>query len=65
MINVAAKSGEVSVLQENGKSLVSKGQVKMPHAHTVAVDPQSHLVYFPLENLNGHPILSIKASAAK
>ena len=65
MIYVAAESGEVSVLQENGKSLVSKGQVKMPHAHTVSVDPQTHLVYFPLENLNGHPVLRIMAPADK
>jgi hypothetical protein len=31
----------------------------MPHAHTVAVDPNSHLVYFPLENVDGHPLLRI------
>jgi hypothetical protein len=31
----------------------------MPHAHTVAVDPKTHLVYFPLENIDGHPILRI------
>jgi DNA-binding beta-propeller fold protein YncE len=59
MIYVAAESGEVSVFQESGKTLVSKGQLKMPHAHTVSVDPQTHLVYFPLENLNGHPVLRI------
>ena len=65
MIYVAAESGEVSVLQESGKSLVLKGQVKMPHAHTVSVDPQTHLVYFPLENLNGHPVLRIMAPTEK
>jgi hypothetical protein len=31
----------------------------MPHAHTVCVDPATHLVYLPLENLDGHPILRI------
>jgi DNA-binding beta-propeller fold protein YncE len=65
MLYVAAESGEVSVFQENGRNLVFKGQVKMPHAHTVSVDPQTHLVYFPLENLNGHPVLRIMAPAEK
>jgi DNA-binding beta-propeller fold protein YncE len=59
MIYVAAESGEVSAFQESGKSLVFKGQMKMPHAHTVSVDPQTHLVYFPLENVGGHPVLRI------
>jgi hypothetical protein len=31
----------------------------MPHAHTVAVDSKAHLVYFPLENVGGHPLLRI------
>ena len=31
----------------------------MPHAHTVCVDPATHLVYLPLENLDGHPVLRI------
>jgi DNA-binding beta-propeller fold protein YncE len=30
-----------------------------PNAHTVAVDPESHRVYFPLESLHGHPVLRI------
>jgi hypothetical protein len=28
-------------------------------AHTVAVDPQTHRVYFPLENSHGHAALQI------
>jgi hypothetical protein len=28
-------------------------------AHTVAVDPQTHLVYVPLENVGGRPVLWI------
>ena len=64
-IYVAAESGEVSVFQESGKGLVFKGQVRMPHAHTVSVDPQTHLVYFPLQNLNGHPVLRIMTPAEK
>jgi len=36
----------------------------MPHAHTVFVDPETHLVYFPLENVNGHPVLRIMEVAS-
>jgi DNA-binding beta-propeller fold protein YncE len=62
---VAAESGRVAVFQENGNALVLKGTIKMPHAHTVSVDPQTHFVYFPLQNVNGHPVLRIMTLAAK
>jgi DNA-binding beta-propeller fold protein YncE len=62
---VAAESGQVTVFQENGSALVLKGTIKMPHAHTVSVDPQTHFVYFPLQNLNGHPVLKIMTPAEK
>jgi DNA-binding beta-propeller fold protein YncE len=32
-----------------------------PNAHSVAVDPKTHRVYFPLENLRGHPVLRVMA----
>jgi len=63
MLYVAAESGQVAVFQENGNALVLKGTIKLPHAHTVSVDPQTHLVYFPLQNLNGHPVLRIMTPA--
>lgn len=63
MLYVAAESGQVAVFRENGKNLVSKGRMDMPHAHTVSVDPQTHLVYFPLQNLNGRPVLRIMTPA--
>ena len=56
---VSAESGNVTVFHENGKALVSEGTVSMPHAHTVSVDPDTHLVYFPLQNIDGHPLLRI------
>jgi DNA-binding beta-propeller fold protein YncE len=56
---VSAESGTVSVFQETGRDLRLLGQFEMSHAHTVAVDPKSHLVYFPLENVGGHPLLRI------
>jgi len=56
---VSAESGNVSVFRESGKTLIKMGDLSMPHAHTVCVDPKTHLVYFPLENIAGHPILRI------
>ncbi len=56
---VSSESGSVSVFQEDGQKLRLLGQFEMPHAHTVAVDPATHLIYFPLENIEGHPLLRI------
>lgn len=56
---VSAESGTVTIFQNNGRSLVPLSSFYMPHAHTVSVDPKTHLVYFPLENVNGHPLLRI------
>jgi DNA-binding beta-propeller fold protein YncE len=56
---VAAESGVVSVFSVN-QSLRRLAQgFFAPAAHTVAVDPQAHLVYFPLENISGRPVLRI------
>jgi len=56
---VSAESGDVWVYRENGKSLVAVGNFFMPRAHTVCVDAKTHLVYFPLENVDGRPLLRI------
>jgi len=56
---VCAESGNVTVFHEQGKALVSDGGFFMPHAHTVCVDPDTHLVYFPLQDVDGHPVLRI------
>jgi DNA-binding beta-propeller fold protein YncE len=56
---VSSESGSVSVFHLRGQELVMDGELFMPHAHTVAVDPSTHLVYFPLENVNGRPLLRI------
>ena len=60
---VSAESGTVTVLQEHSRDLRQVGQLHMPRAHTVSVDPKSHLVYFPLENVDGHPLLRIMQPA--
>lgn len=56
---VSAESGNVTVFREKGKTLATVGSVSMPHAHTVSVDSETHLVYFPLQNIGGHPLLRI------
>jgi DNA-binding beta-propeller fold protein YncE len=56
---VSAESGTVSIFQEAGRNLTPLGELHMPHAHTVSVDPRTHLVYFPLENIDGRPLLRI------
>ncbi|MDB5807933.1 MAG: hypothetical protein JWN94_55 [Betaproteobacteria bacterium] len=57
---VAAESGVVSVFRLDGKSLAKLGVAKLAeNAHTVAVEPESHLVYFPLQNVNAKPVLRI------
>ena len=56
---VSAESGNVFVFRERGNTLVREGEISIPHAHTVCVDPDTHLVYFPLENIGGHPLLRI------
>jgi DNA-binding beta-propeller fold protein YncE len=56
---VSAESGTVTVFQNKNRKLDLLSSFEMPHAHTVFVDPKTHLVYFPLENIDGHPILRI------
>jgi YVTN family beta-propeller protein len=56
---VSAESGTVTVFQNNNRKLDLISSFEMPHAHTVSVDPKTHLVYFPLENIDGHPVLRI------
>ena len=56
-------SGVANFFREQGKMLVSEGGLFIPHAHTVCVDPDTNLVYFPLQNIDGHPVLRIMEPA--
>jgi DNA-binding beta-propeller fold protein YncE len=56
---VASESGALSAFWLDGNTLRPIGEVRAPHAHTVSVDPRTHLVYLPLENVNGRPVLRI------
>jgi YVTN family beta-propeller protein len=57
---VASESGVVSVFDEQNRALTLKASGKLAdNAHTVAVDQATHRVYFPLENVDGHPALRV------
>jgi len=56
---IAAESGVISAFEVHGDSLVPLPQYTAPHAHSVAVDPASHLVYVPLQNVGGKAVLRI------
>jgi DNA-binding beta-propeller fold protein YncE len=56
---VAAESGVVSTFVADGAVLHPAGEVRAPHAHSVAVDPRTHRVYLPLENIEGRPLLRV------
>lgn len=48
---VASESGEVAVFTERTHGIIKLGQAFLAsEAHTVAVDPRTHLVYFPLQS---------------
>ena len=56
---VAAESGVVAVFGERDGTLVQLGWYRAPKAHSVAVDPATHLVYVPLASVSGRPVLRI------
>lgn len=57
---VAAEDGTVSVFDEKDRTLTPLVSAKLAeHAHTVAVDQATHRVYFPLQDIDGHPVLRI------
>lgn len=55
---VAAESGTVSVFDEANRSLTKVAQAKLS-ASARTVDQATHRVYFPLENVDGHPTLRV------
>jgi len=57
----AAETGTVAVFavaDDHAVTEMGRGFVG-PNAHSVAVDPATHRVYFPLENVGGRPVLRI------
>ncbi|MGH7604319.1 MAG: YncE family protein [Gemmatimonadaceae bacterium] len=56
---IGAESGVLSAYWLDGERVRPIGDVKIPHAHTVSVDPRTHWIYLPLENVAGRPVLRI------
>ncbi|MEO9037972.1 MAG: YncE family protein [Gemmatimonadaceae bacterium] len=56
---VASEGGVLSAFWLDGTTLKPIGEVRAPHAHTVAVDTRTHYIYLPLENIDGKPVLRI------
>jgi len=57
---VASESGVVAVFSTAG-DVAKAGQAYLaPAAHTVAVDPDTHRLYFPLEDIGGAAVLRIE-----
>jgi len=57
---VSAESGIISIFEERDRDLQKLAEGFLaPNAHTVAVDSRTHRVYWPLQNVNGKPVLRI------
>jgi DNA-binding beta-propeller fold protein YncE len=61
---VAAESGVVSTFEADGNILRALGEYRAPRAHSVSVDPATHRVYVPLENVGGRPVLRVLAPSS-
>lgn len=56
---VATEAGGLWVYRVRERHLVTEGRLDLPHAHTVSVDPATHLIYLPLQSIEGAPVLRI------
>lgn len=57
---VAGESGIVSMFHVTGAVITKIGSGSVgPRAHVVAVDTATHRSYFPLKDVDGHPVLRI------
>jgi DNA-binding beta-propeller fold protein YncE len=58
LLYVASESGTVSLFRVEPSRVTKIGEGRLaPDAHVVGVDPATHLAYFPIKNLSGHPVL--------
>src|ERR1043165_4469696 len=63
---VSAESGIITIFDERDRALHKAGEgFFAPNAHSVAVDTNTHRVYFPLQNINGKPVLRIAGPSDK
>jgi YVTN family beta-propeller protein len=60
MLYVATESGPVHLFKVRDGAVIKLGEAQVgPNAHSVAVDPVSHEVYFPLRQVKGRPVLRV------
>jgi DNA-binding beta-propeller fold protein YncE len=63
---VASESGVLSIFDEQGRRLTKRSEgFVASQAHTVAVDPRAHLLYLPLQDVGGRPVLRIAAAPVR
>jgi YVTN family beta-propeller protein len=60
---VATEGGGLWVYRVQERHLLTEGALNLPHAHTVSVDTSTHLLYLPLQNVDGRPILRLLSAA--
>lgn len=56
---VATEGGGLWIYRVQERRLVTEGALNLPHAHTVSVDTSTHLLYLPLQSVEGRPILRL------
>lgn len=57
---LASESGLVSEFKVSSQGVTKIGEERVgPNAHTVAVDPKTHEVSFPLKEVGGRPVLRV------
>lgn len=60
LLYVASESGVLTIFRVEGKTVAKVGEVFVgSRAHSVAVAPDTHLVYLPLENVERRPVLRV------
>lgn len=62
---VACESGALAMFDLRDAKLIPVGVYRAPYAHSVAVDPSTHRVYLPLQNVGGKPVLRILQPAPR
>jgi DNA-binding beta-propeller fold protein YncE len=58
---VASEGGLLSAFWADGTTLRVAGEYRAPHAHTVGLDPRTHRLYLPLQDIGGRPVLRVLA----
>jgi DNA-binding beta-propeller fold protein YncE len=57
---VASESGTVTTFDTTGSRITKLGDQRVASsAHSVSVDRMTHRVFFPLEDVHGHPVLRV------